>query len=115
MTPEGKVKDYLARKCKAEKWKIYTAPALGMAGWPDRMILPGGGVTVFIELKAEGYQGHHDHVARQQQILQCLARMGHLAIFAVGKAGVDKAIIEIRQVLGGAIPRFLILGEGDNV
>ena len=50
--PEGKVEDYLIKKCEEHGFLCYKFVSPGRNGVPDRIVI-GRGHTVFIELKSE--------------------------------------------------------------
>ena len=69
MANEAQVEEKFVRKCKALGC---TTIKLGQNGWPDRIVVVPGGLSLYVELKAEGCSPR----ALQLQRMATLRRMG---------------------------------------
>lgn len=92
MTPEGKILAYAKRQARLLGMipLRFSARRGVEVGWPDLIVLAQNGRTLFLEVKADGGKPSGIQEARLKQ----LHHYGHRARVAVGKDGVDAALLE---------------------
>lgn len=87
--PEGKVEDYLIKRCKDNNILCYKFTSPGRRGVPDRICI-GRGTVLFLELKAlNGTPSKW-----QERTVERIRNHGCYADFAYSKEQVDKKLLE---------------------
>lgn len=107
-TPETKVKRYLRLQCQKRGWECYSAPVVGVLGWPDKMIDCHKGVIWFCEVKAAGINHNKQRIELQKKKLRQLHANGHPASFCTGRSEILLMLnqIDLWMMLGmpGPVP-----------
>ena len=90
MTPEGKIADYLVRRCKDYGFQQRKLSYEGRRGAPDRMIIADC-VIAFVELKAPGQKPR----VEQRRELAVLEQAGQLVFICDSTASVDEMLEKV--------------------
>lgn len=93
--PEAKIESYFEKAVKDSGFLQYKFTS-GVTGVPDRIIV-GGGLTVFVELKAA--KGKLSK--RQELVIQNIRRQGGLVFIPYSKSDVDDIIAYIEKNKNG--------------
>ena len=76
-------------------WNCYTAPAMGVPFWPDKMVDCDAGVVWYCEVKAVGTRHDKTRVEGQKAKLRQLHRRGFPASFCVGNTDIDEMMSRV--------------------
>lgn len=94
---EKAIERYLVGECGKRGWLCLKYANMNESGYPDRLIVMDGGLTVWCELKSAG------QVMRplQQRRYEQLAAMGHIVKVCDSRASVDEYILRLERYAAG--------------
>ena len=90
MTPEGKRKERLRKRCHANGWGCHPIQHPSSRGWPDEGVMIPFGFEVRVETKAPGVRHSKKHLAEQAATRQMLRDNGFHAVLLQNDDEIDE-------------------------